>query len=54
MLGAASAGEYAARATEEVLRQAGAYQQMGDTETARQLAKADAKQFAEILRNWIK
>ena len=50
----APAGEYAARATEEVLRQAGAYQQMGDTETARQLAKADAKQFAEILRNWIK
>ena len=47
-------GDYAAQAAEETLRQAQAQRQMSDTEIARQLAKADAKQFADILRNWIK
>lgn len=50
----APTGDYAAHAAEETLRQAQAQREMSDTEVARQLAKADAKQFADILRNWIK
>lgn len=46
--------DYAAQAAVDALRQAEAQRRMSDTEIAKELAKADAKQFADILRNWIK
>ena len=50
----AAAGEYARQAAEAALRQGGAERSMTETEMTREMARADAKQFADILRNWIK
>lgn len=50
----AAAGEYARQAAEAAMRQGGADRSMTETEMTREMARADAKQFADILRNWIK
>ncbi len=49
----AAAEEYARQAA-EALRGGGPDHQMTETDITREMAKADAKQFADILRNWIK
>ncbi|MFO7569297.1 MAG: flagellar basal-body MS-ring/collar protein FliF [Smithellaceae bacterium] len=49
----AAQGDYARQGAEEY-RQAAAARPMTETDIAREMARADAKQFADILRNWIK
>jgi flagellar M-ring protein FliF len=46
-------GEYARQAA-EAMGQAGVDRSMTESELTREMARADAKQFADILRNWIK
>lgn len=46
-------GEYTRHAA-EAMRQPGGGGPMTETEMTREMARADAKQFADILRNWIK
>lgn len=48
-----AAGEYAKQAAEDI-RQDAAERPMTETDITREMARADAKQFADILRNWIK
>lgn len=50
----AAAGEYARQAAEAAMRAGGAERSMNETDITREMARADAKQFADILRNWIK
>jgi len=47
------ANEYARQAT-DAMRHSGADRSMTETEMTREMARADSKQFADILRNWIK
>jgi flagellar M-ring protein FliF len=51
--GAAGAQEYARQAA-EAMRPSASDRSMNETDLAREMAKADAKQFADILRNWMK
>lgn len=46
-------GEYARRAA-EAMAPAGGERSMTESELTREMARADAKQFADIMRNWIK
>lgn len=50
----AAADEYARQGAAEAMRHAGMDRSMTETELTREMARADAKQFADILRNWIK
>jgi len=50
----AAAGEYARQAAEAFGGQTGAERTMTEAEMTREMARADSKQFADILRNWIK
>lgn len=50
---AEAAGEYARQAMEG-MQPGGAERVMTETDLTREMARADAKQFADILRNWIK
>ncbi|MEE9911271.1 MAG: flagellar M-ring protein FliF [Deltaproteobacteria bacterium] len=50
----AAADEYRRQAGAEALRQGGTDRSMTEAEITREMARADAKQFADILRNWIK
>jgi flagellar biosynthesis/type III secretory pathway M-ring protein FliF/YscJ len=52
-IGAEMAAEEYARQAAEGMR-AQPERPMTETELAKQMARADAKQFADILRNWIK
>jgi len=48
-----AAGEYARQAA-DAFGQTGAERSMTEAEMTREMARADSKQFADILRNWIK
>ncbi len=48
-----AANEYARQAA-EAIRQTGGDRTMTEADLTREMARADAKQFADILRNWIK
>lgn len=49
-----AAQEYAASQAMQEMQSSQEGRPMSETEVARELAKSDAKQFAEILRNWLK